>query len=226
MTVLISYQGGTAGDMLTASLNNIELNFDQSNFVRVKDFSLKDIKFKTVADLHKIVAEKSQEYLSTHEFKLLFDSGLRWINIEVTDPTTKELCILRQMKIQRLNIAVDPNSHWFQIVKTLCNKAKYLDAADYWFSRARNLWLTEMDHRIITNVPKRINFNKLFSDDFYNSIVQQGYDIPALKDNHAKWLQKNLADSWSKESTLDSIADKLSQMDWARTSGIVTYNGS
>jgi hypothetical protein len=226
MTVLISYQGGSGGDLLTASLNKIQLNFDQSNFVRVKDFNLKDIKFETVADLHKFTSEKSWSYLSTHDFDLLFNCSVSWINIDVTDSATKELCILRQMKIQRLNIEVDNNSHWYQIIKSLCNNAKYLEAADYWFNRARNRWLSEMDHRILANVPQRINFNKVFSDDFYDSIVKQGYTIPLLKDNHAKWLQKNSANSWSKESTLAVMADKLSQMDWTQTSGVVTYNGS
>lgn len=226
MTTLVSYQGGSAGDLLTASLNNIQLAFDQLNFVRQPDFTLKGKLFKTVDDLTAAISEKPYTYLSTHEFNFLLNTNIDWVSIEITNPEIQELCILRQMKIQRLFIEVNPLSHWFRTTKTLCDSGEYIEAADYWFSQARNLWLTEATHRLNTQVPKRINFNSLFSDNFYDSIVAQGYSVPALKENHSRWLQKNSASTWSKESTLQTMALKLSQMDWHATSGIIRYNGS
>lgn len=225
----ISYQGGSAGDLITASLNGIKLNCNQVARVQSTDFSLKNKNANTLENIQKISSTILWPYISTHEFSLFLGSSLSWITLEVTDPDIICVCIFRQMQLQRLRIKVEESSFWFQTVKSLCRAKKYQAAAQYWFTQSQNIWMTNLEYRQQHRQQATycINLNKLFDKTFpYSFQLQMPHtDGSMLKENHELWLEKNHPGIWSKQLTIDAMTKKLEKMDWTMTSGIVEYFG-
>jgi hypothetical protein len=225
----ISYQGGSAGDLITASLNSIKLNCNQVARIQSTDFSLKNKNANTLENIQKVSSTILWPYISTHEVRLFLDSDLSWISLEVTDLDIIYVCIFRQMQLQRLRIKVEESSTWFQTVKSLCRAKKYQAAAQYWFTQSQNIWMNDMEYRIRNrqHATHCINLNELFNKKFAQQLQAQlpTMDISMLKVNHELWLEKNHPGIWSKQLTIDAMTNKLQQMDWTTLSGFIEYGG-
>lgn len=228
---LVSYQGGSGGDMITASLNNLSILMDSEGCVINKDFNLKVFEpFCDHTALIKISQSKPFDYLSIHELALLNRYHGKVINLIVTDPEVRQTIVFRQMYLQHLRIKVDDNSDWFQIVKTYCKKDKFFSAARYWFTRAESIWNRDMDFRLSTrrNHIQNVSINTLFSRNFMSEFVKQ-LDVPnidRLYNNHKIWLDKNYQKKWYLNSTLKSMCQKLEKMDWDQESGIIYFKNA
>jgi len=226
LPTLVSYQGGSAGDLFTASLNQLCLKFQQNRTVQIPNYSIKNSQVRSVSDIHGLVRNLTCQYVSTHEFDLLLGSDLAWINVIVEDPEIQDICVLRQMYLQILRIKVDQSSDWYRIVKSLCLRNKPESAARYWLEQARRLWINDMQKRIAHRhmATTTVNFDQLFHSQFSQDIKQQGFECVVLDENHAAWLEKNPRHFWNEESTVKSMAQKLSAMNWSQTTGVVSYS--
>jgi len=223
LPTLVSYQGGSAGDLFTASLNSLELNFKHNPTVKIPQHSIKDASVRSVEEICVLLKGQQCGFVSTHEFDLLLGSNLKWINVIVTDPGTQELCVLRQMHFQNLQISVDESSDWYRIVKSLCLRNKWESAAKYWLEQSRRLWINNMNKRNQYAADNTACFDQLFDQNFVWSIKQQGFDCGTLEANHSAWLKKNFQSRWNSESTIQSISQKLCAMNWQQTSGVIRY---
>lgn len=223
---IITYQGGSAGDMFTKSCNG-ELIGEMSKVFVSQEATLKNyeqkIKEGFQIDLITELSKLNYNYVSTHLFEELLDKGQNLISIIVTDPNVQKTIIYRQLQVQRLRMKIDEQDDWYINTRNLCLSGKFDDAANYWFTNNRDYWLRRMKDRVETNV-SHINFNELFTNNFVSSLRQQGFDhnLDILLKNHTFWLTKNL--DFSQEKTLASISKKLSLMDWTVKSGWVLYN--
>lgn len=225
----MSYQGGSGGDMIAASLNDISIVMNSHNWVANKDFSLKRFEpFDNVADLIKIAQSQSFAYLSTHALSLLDQYPGKVINLVVTDPGTRRTIVLRQMHLQTLKIQVDDHSTWFKIVKTYCKKNNFLAAAKYWFTRAESIWNNDMDHRLDTHRDhvQNVSIDTVFTTDFVSDLSAQIHvpNLDRLRSNHINWLDRNHPAKWTLDSTLESMCQKLAQMRWGQRSGVVRFS--
>lgn len=211
--------------MITASLNMIELSFVDKVYVTTKDFSMKDKQLDNITDIGKFLAQTPMTYTSTHEFDLLLDYNGNWISLIVTDPDVSHICILRQMQLQRLRIKSDPNSIWYKIVRGLCNKKKYYSAANFWFKKSHDHWMSDMQYRIQVDarVPKSFCLDHLFTNKFVDEWAKKmpEFDLSMLQANHACWLEKNQPDQWTMQSTIGAMAEKLSLMEWNQPEGTI-----
>jgi hypothetical protein len=222
---LVSYLGGSAGDMITASLNMIELSFVDKVYVTTNNFSIKDQQLDNITDIGKFLAQTPMTYISTHAFDLILDSTLNWMSLQVTDPDVSHICILRQMQLQRLRIKSDPNSTWYKIVSGLCKKKKYYNAANFWFKKSYDHWMSDMQYRIQVDarVPKSFCLDHLFTNKFVSEWEKKmpEFDLSMLKANHACWLEKNQPAQWTMQSTICTMAEKLSLMEWNQPEGTI-----
>jgi hypothetical protein len=225
LPTLISFQGGSAGDLFTASLNGITLDFHNQKTAKNPSLTIKNDPVRSAADIQRLIENRKFDYISTHDFDLLLGSNLPWINVVVADPETQNYCILRQMYLQILHIQVDQSSNWYLVVKNLCERNKHRSAAAYWLEQARRLWSSKMQQRIQHQhqATKTVCFDRLFAKDFTHSISQQGIDCETLSHNHAAWLEKNSTHNWNQNATIESMTNKLSQMNWQQTTGWVRY---
>jgi hypothetical protein len=226
LPTLISYLGGSAGDLVTSSLNSIELFFDQRPSV-TSDCTIKRNTYHNIDSAVTELQKKSYKYVSTHEFDLFLDSGIDVVSVEITNEQVQNLCILRQMQLQHLKITVDHDSHWYCIVKKLCLADKYTSAATVWFEHARRFWLTQMEHRLSlrNRVSATLDFDQLFEKNFVESLKKSNleFDHELVQQNHSRWLEKNNHQRWQLQHTLESMTKKLTSMDWSKTSGTVEY---
>jgi hypothetical protein len=224
----VSYQGGCAGDLITASLNKIVLNFDQTVMVKSKDFTIKHIPSATWQQAVDLCAGMPYKFISTHQFDIFCRSDCDCINLIVTDSATQQLCVLRQMFLQRLRISVDPASTWYTVVKSLCNRKKYQAAAGYWFEQARQLWIDNMQRRIACRdqVSCTVDISDLFEENFAMMFQQQApeFDSEVLRWNHKSWLNRNMAQQWTLDYTLQAMSSKLERMNWQQDTGEVVYD--
>lgn len=217
----ISYLGGSGGDWFATSLNGYKLHLDGQ--LQNVAFTLKpheqQIQDGTV-NLDQLLTTFCDEYITTHLFDYLRHRNFSVISIVIDSPDIQSKIILRQMSLQRLGIAVNVNETFFKLIKNLCLRNKFEQAANLWFIKAKDTWQDKMKQRL--NTPGcQINFNQLFTGQFVEDIKCQGwnYNTDLLQENHRIWLEKNL--NFSIDSTIQQMCKKLKTMDWNQTSGTI-----
>lgn len=224
---IISYNGGSAGDLFTLSCNGETLH-SLSKLRVVQLATLKDyeglIQKGLPADLDEELSKVSYQYVNTHLLDEIVDKGFNVYNIIIDDPEIQLWTIYRQMQIQKLRIEVNNDHIWFSTVKNYCLNNDYTSAAIYWLVNARSIWLDRMKYRIGFNKSKHLNFNKLYTIDFVDDLVSQGWthNIDLLKNNHMKWLTENSIFSY--QITVNAMASKLATMNWRQLDGWIEYD--
>lgn len=224
--IIISYNGGSAGDLFVKSCNDEILH--ELRFSRVVQHStLKNYEHKVRMGIDASLDEELNllpyRYVNTHMLDEVIDKGYEVYNIIITDPKVQHQTIYRQMQIQQLRIQVD-NNDWYTTIRNYCLNKDYTNAAIQWYKKAENLWIDRMAYRISFKRAKVLNFNSLYTLNFVDSLIQQGWhhNISLLRNNHSKWLEEN--HSFGYEKTIETMANKLSKMDWYKTDGWVEYN--
>jgi len=214
---IISYNGGSAGDLFVLSCNGKPLTGLKNSRV-LQTATLKNyealLQKGISANLKEELLNVSQPFVNTHLLDEVVDNGFDVYNIIIDDPEVQLYTIYRQMQIQKLRIIINHEHIWFNTVKNFCLEKDYVSAAKYWFENAKNLWLDRMEYRIKFDKCKKLNFNKLFTDDFVDDLVSQGWthNISLIASNHREWLKENK--KFSYQNTIDTMAYKLSVMDW------------
>ena len=228
---VITYQGGAAGDMFASGANGIAIDLQQHEYIRRASYSIKTFEPQIMAgklDLVCVINDLPYKFVTTHIYDHLQSLEFPTISIVVTDPDITELIILRQMKLQKLTLQIAPNETFYRLIKTFVQKKDWIGAAKTWFAMAHKKWLTDQHHRMNNTLPNAmiLNFNKLFCNDFVDSIKQQGFteNLDVIKNNHNIWLMRNGNDTL--DSTLESMASKIQKMDWSLQQGSVTYDQS
>ena len=221
---IISYNGGSAGDLFTLSANKeplLELTLSrvvQPSTLKIYEGMIqKGIHADLNEELHKI----PYKFVSTHLLDEIVDQDV--YNIIIDDPKVQMYTIYRQMQIQRLRIIINHEHIWFNTVKNYCLENNYAAAAEYWFENAKKIWLDRMEYRIKFDKAKKLNFNKLFTSEFVTDIQNQGWEhsLNLLSPNHKKWLTEN--DKFSYQKTIDIMSSKLSTMNWHQKEGWVEF---
>lgn len=221
----VSYQGGSGGDMLCASLNHIDITLSQPGYVINHAFTIKQHEpFADATDLQQRAEAVPYDYVSTHEFGLLDTAKVPMINVTIQDPDIAKVMILRQMSLQHLRILADDASHWFQITRGLCQAGRYRSAAQYWLALARQLWHDQMALRL-EHTAGQFCADRIFDPGFARISARSlpALDTDLFRENHRRWLAKNHRDRWTEHQTLHSMEHKLSHMDWTQTTGMVQY---
>jgi hypothetical protein len=227
---LITYLGGSGGDLLTASLNNIQLSFLEKNLPTNRvSYSIKQHEDKIITkelDLTSLLSLYKQQFISTHLYNELDNLTNSKISLLCTDEKIIEKIILRQMQIQYLSIEINPEEKFFSIIFSLCKKQLFKQAAKIWFEMSRELWKGDMKNRLkkTLNNNTTIYIDEIFTSHFYNSILEQKkiLKLGTLKENHHRWLKKN--DQYDYEKTISAMESKLSTMDWTQQKGIIKYS--
>lgn len=223
---IISYNGGSAGDMFTLSCNSKPLlGLSQSRVVQpstLKDYEAlvqKGLPANLDEELNKI----PYKFVNTHLLDEVIDKGFDVYNVVITDPEIQLYTIYRQMQIQKLRIIVNHDHIWFNEVKNLCLNENYNGAATYWFDRAKQIWLDRMEYRIKFDKCKQLNFNKLYTNEFIDDIQSQGWEtsLHMLAPNHRKWLSEN--GKFSYQKTIETMSLKLSTMNWNQSEGWIEF---
>lgn len=223
---IISYNGGSAGDLFTLSCNRKPLlSLTRSRVVQpstLKDYEAL-VQKGLPADLDEELNKIEYSFVNTHLLDEVVDKGFDVYNIVIDDPEIQLHTIYRQMQIQKLRIVVNNDHIWFNTVKQHCLNEDYHAAATYWFERAKTIWLDRMKYRIKFDKAKKLNFNKLFTNDFVSDIQSQGWEhgIQLLTPNHRKWLTEN--EKFSYEKTIDTMSFKLSTMNWNQQEGWIEF---
>lgn len=223
--IYVSYQGGSGGDMLCASLNHIDIMMRRPGYVINHAFTIKQHEpFADVEDLEHQANAVKHDYVSTHEFQLLVKAKVPMINITVQDPDVAEVMIRRQMSLQYLRIQADDASHWFQITRGLCQAGRHRSAAQCWLALARQLWHDQMALRLSHTGPN-FSVDRIFDPAFaeISAASMPVLDTDLFRDNHRRWLEKNHRDQWTEHHALESMEHKLKCMDWTQTTGMVRY---
>ncbi len=224
---IISYNGGSGGDMFTLSCNGRALT-GLTNLRVVQPATLKDyealLQKGLPASLDEELTKINYQYTSTHLLDEVVDKGFDVYNIVITDPDVQLYTIYRQMQLQKLRIIVHSEHDWFNIVKNNCLNKNYNAAAEYWFGRAKKLWLDRMEYRIKFINCKQINFNKLYTNEFVKDLKSQGWthNLTMLYPNHSKWLREN--GKFSYQKTIEMMSLKLSTMNWNQPEGWIEFN--
>lgn len=223
---IISYNGGSAGDMFTLSCNGKPL-LGLTTLRVVQPSTLKDyeslIQKGLPADLDKELLKIPYNFVNTHLLDEIIDKGFDVYNVVIDDPEVQLYTIYRQMQIQKLRIIVNHEHVWFNTVKNYCLSDNCIAAAEYWFDNAKKLWLDRMNYRIKFDKCKQLNFNKLFTNDFVDDLVSQGWmhNLSMLVPNHKKWLREN--GKFSHQKTIDMMSLKLSTMNWNQSDGWIEF---
>jgi hypothetical protein len=224
---IISYNGGSAGDLFTLSCNGETLQ-GLSKLRVVQPATLKDyeglLQKGLPADLDDELLKIPYQFVNTHLLDEVMGPGFNVYNIVIDDTETQLWTVYRQMQLQKLRIIVNNDHIWFNMVKNYCLSEDYKAAAVYWFDSAKKLWLERMEYRIKFTKAKQLNFNKLYSESFVDSIVNQGWthNVDLLKSNHTKWLIEN--NTFLYDRTIDSMSHKLATMDWTQSEGWIEYD--
>jgi hypothetical protein len=210
----ISYLGGSAGDMFTASVNGILLDEksyggepSNQHVVQNIPYSIKKYEHDITTGkntLANIVQDLDWTYISTHLFDELPTNKIS-ITVRNSDILNKIVC--RQMQLQQLRIVKDSGT-FYTIIMLLCHKHQYHKAATVWFDFAKKYAHEQMQHRISATGTK-LDFSELFNDTFISAVKLQGWTVhlPILEKNHKRWLQKQPA--FSKDLSIYSIEQKL-----------------
>lgn len=222
---IITYQGGSAGDMFTKSCNGDTITNMSTAFVK-QEATLKTYEQKVkeggVVDLDNELSQLNYQYVSTHLFEEVINKGFNVVSIVVTDPDVQMTVIYRQLQVQKLRMKIDEHDEWYINTRNFCLSGDYNAAANYWFENNKGYWLRRMKTRLGTMMP-HLNFNRLFENDFVNSLQLQGWEhnLDILSENHKHWITKN--SDFSLEKTIAALTRKLSMMDWTLKSGWVMY---
>lgn len=222
---IISYNGGSAGDLFTLSFNMQELS-ELTKLRVVQPATLKGYELLVqrgiTASLDEELEKIPYQYASTHLLDEVANRGFNVYNIIIDDPAVQLYTIYRQMHLQKLAIVVNEEHIWFNTVRDFCLNKDYQSAAKYWFDNAKKIWLDKMKYRINFQNAKQINFNKLFTDEFVDDLASQGYTSALLKKNHSKWLTENQVFSY--DNTISVMSSKLETMDWNKKEGWIEYS--
>ena len=224
---IISYNGGSGGDMFTLSCNGRALT-GLTNLRVVQPATLKDyealIQKGLPANLDEELTKSNYQYVCTHLLDEIVDKGFEVCNVIITDTDIQLYTIYRQMQLQKLRIIVNNDHVWFSAVKNYCLNKDYTSAAEYWFENAKKLWLDRMKYRINFTNCKQINFNKLYTNEFVKDLKSQGWthNLTMLYPNHSKWLREN--GKFSYQKTIEMMRLKLSTMNWNQPEGWIEFN--
>lgn len=227
---LVTYLGGSSGDMFTASLNNIRLDFSKKNLVgNVKhSYSIKQHENKIIMeklDLSNLLMSYKHKFISTHLYHELDTLPNHKILLLCKSEDVGEKIILRQMQLQHLSIEVNHEQKFFLLVLSLCKKQKFEKAAKIWFEMSKKLWQENMRNRLKKNLKNStpIYIDKIFTSQFYDSLVEQKklFNLGTLKENHYQWIKKNNQFNYNK--TISAMSSKLAVMDWSQQKGTIKY---
>jgi len=222
---IISYNGGSAGDLFILSCNNQILTEMRLGRV-VQPSTLKNyedkIRMGEYADLDYELSQLSYDFLNTHLLDEVVDKGYTVYNVVMSDPNIQLKTIYRQMQLQRLRIKIHTDT-WYTTIRDYSLSKDFISAAEHWFVKAKELWLDRMKYRLNFDKAIKLNFDSLYTPEFVDSLVKQGWNhnIELLRDNHRKWLTEN--SDFSYEKTINVMAEKLSTMDWNKKEGWVEY---
>lgn len=224
---IISYNGGSAGDLFTLSMNGEYLkSLSLSRVIQPATLKVYEglVQKGLLASLEEELNKVKYQFVNTHLLDEVTDKGFDVYNIVITDPEVQLYTIYRQMQIQRLRIIVNTEHIWFNTVKNYCLNNEHTKAAMYWFENAKKIWLDRMNYRLEYNKAKKLNFNKLYTNGFVDDLASQawGHNLSILAENHKKWLVEN--NQYSFEKTITVMASKLKTMDWNQTEGWIEYN--
>jgi len=226
-STVVTYLGGSAGDMFAASANGIIIDFGDSNAVSRPAYSLKDLESLIVSgtiDLARAVNDRPFDFVTTHLYRELIPLGLPTITITISDQRTMELTVLRQMQIQTLKITAKHSDTAYRLIKNAVDRQDWPKAARIWFAMAERKWYHDHKFRLDHPLPgtKTLDFYRLYHSDFVDTLRTQGFGInlDILEKNHSAWLSRNL--HHNRESTLASMAEKIRCMDWNQQDGYVT----
>lgn len=223
---IISYNGGCAGDLFVKSCNDETLS--NLRFGRVvQPSTLKEYEHKLRMGIETSLDEELEKlphkFVNTHMLEEVVGKGHTVYNIIMTDPQIQLTTIYRQMQIQKLRIKIHTDE-WYTTIRNYCLEKDYISAANHWFAKAEQLWLDRMNYRLKFADAEKLDFNLLYTDRFVDSLLKQGWTHNAtlLKYNHAKWLEEN--NTFTFENTINTMASKLSTMNWEQQEGWVEYN--
>jgi hypothetical protein len=226
---VITYLGGAAGDMFAAGANGLEVDFLDREYVRRPPYSIKPLESQIVQghlSLETVISDRSFDFVTTHIYEPLRLLRFPVISIVISDPQTIELTVLRQMKVQTLEIKVDPTETLYRLIKTSIDRGNWDRAARAWFSMAQKKWHQDRLYRLDNPLPGAmiLNFDRLYHSDFVDSIRRQGFttNLDLIEHNHSAWLERNL--DHTLESTLHSMIKKIQRMDWSQQQGYVVYD--
>lgn len=210
----ISYLGGSAGDMFTASANGILLDENSFGHLQTNQHAVQDIPYSikqherdiisgSVA-LEQLIQPLPWPYISTHLYSELPDNK---INVVVSDTTTFDQIVYRQMQLQALQLA-NHSGTFYTIIDLLITKGQYSKAAVVWFDFAQKHAREKMQQRL-RDTNSKLDFSKLFSQDFVESVQSQGWNmhLDILHKNHSNWLARQ--PEFSKELAILSMEKKL-----------------
>jgi len=223
---IISYNGGSAGDMFTLSCNGKPL-LGLTNLRVVQSSTLKDYELLVQkgipANLNEELLKTPYQFVNTHLLDEVIGKGFDVYNIVMDDPEIQLYTIYRQMQIQKLRIIVNHDHIWFNTVKNFCLNKEYESAAIYWFDNAKKIWLDRMEYRINFTKTKQLNFNKLFTSNFVDDLISQGWthNLSMLVPNHNKWLRE--IGKFSYRKTIEMMRLKLSTMNWNQSEGWIEF---
>lgn len=207
--------------MFAAGANGIAVDFSQTQCVSQPLWSIKkqeSLIENGNLDLVDTILRCGFDFVTTHVYQPLVKTKLAVISIIISDAHAIETTILRQMKLQMLSIEVKGNETAYRLIKSAVDQQRWYTAAKTWFAMARTQWINDLQHRVRNPLPGGtvLNFNRLYHDDFVDSLRQQGFSInlDLIKHNHEHWLCKNL--DHTPDSTLRSMATKIERMDWTQ----------
>ena len=189
--VFVTYHGGCGGDLFTASCNGIDLDHSDPSHISVRytPYSIKHHEHaiksgaSTLAD---ICQPLPWTYISTHLISHLPDT---LVNVVVDDQEVFHRVISRQMSIQHLKLTIGSGNFSDSILHA-CRAGKFDRAAKIWFEFAQRLSAAEMQQRREHGRGKKLNFDRLFHEDFVESLQSQGWqhNCQVLRKNHNAWL--------------------------------------
>jgi len=226
MTTFVSYLGGSAGDMFTASCNGIDLT-DTDGFRHRKIITASN-KVYTIKhqdncirsgeiSLDKAIADVPFEFVSTHLFNELCDNKV--LNIIVHDKQVLDRIIQRQMWLQRLTLKKD-DGNIATYVYNLCLAKQFINASKFWFAFSKKIAIDRMADKIQSQRYQKLDFSKLFTNDFVGSLNDQHFttNTGILELNHNAWIQRQplLSDN----DVIDSICEKFITYKWSNNDRI------
>lgn len=210
----ISYLGGSAGDMFTAGANGILLDENSFGHLPTNQHAVQDIPYSIKQHerdiisgsvvLEQLIQPLPWPYISTHLYSELPDNK---INVVVSDPTTFDQIVYRQMQLQVLQLA-NYSGTFYTIIDLLITKGQYSKAAVVWFDFAKKHAQEKMQQRL-QDINSKLDFSNLFKPNFVESIRLQGWTVQLdiLQKNHNAWLARQPV--FSKDLAILSMEQKL-----------------
>lgn len=227
--ILITYLGGSGGDLLAGSLNNTHMDVIDNIPSNRHLYSIKYYENDIISkkkNLKELLLSYKTKFISTHLYTELEHAPNHKISLLSSVEKIQEKIILRQMQLQNLEIEIKHEQKNFCILLSLCKKKLFKKAAVFWFEFSRQIWKEKMKTRLKKQLDNStiIYIDEIFTTYFYNSIKEQkiSFDLGTLKENHHRWLKEN--DQFDYKKTISAIELKLSAMDWTQQEGIIKYS--